>query len=239
MIKRIKLSEREIEYDLQRKKVKNINLRIKADRTITVSASFGVSKRRIEGFLREKEQFIFNALAHYEKMVRLMPMPKQFVDGEALTFFGCEKRLGVVLDRKNYVQYGDKNITLHVKDVEDLELKRKTISKWLRGQIKEKVNLLCEQVYPIFKRMGVEYPEIRFRKMDARWGSCYAKKKILTFNYALVFVPLSLVEYVVYHEFVHFLQPNHSKKYYFELSKVLPDWKERRKLLRSISIIHI
>ena len=34
MIKEIVLNGKRIEYDLQRKNVKNINLRIKADRTI-------------------------------------------------------------------------------------------------------------------------------------------------------------------------------------------------------------
>ena len=39
MIKEIVLNEKIVLYDLQRKNVKNINLRIKADRTIVVSAN--------------------------------------------------------------------------------------------------------------------------------------------------------------------------------------------------------
>ena len=55
MIRRIKLLDRVVEYDLQRKRVKNINLRIKPDKTITVSANQRVSESRIEDFLKEKE----------------------------------------------------------------------------------------------------------------------------------------------------------------------------------------
>ena len=41
MIKTINLNERKISYDLERKNVKNINLRIKANQSIYVSANFG------------------------------------------------------------------------------------------------------------------------------------------------------------------------------------------------------
>jgi len=42
---------------------------------------------------------------------------------------------------------------------------------------------------------------------------------------------------VVYHEFCHFLHPDHSKKFYACLSKFVPDWKERKKRLGEVSAI--
>ena len=38
--------------------------------------------------------------------------------------------------------------------------------------------------------------------------------------------------YVVVHEYCHFLQPNHSPAFWAEVEKLLPDWKERRALLK-------
>ena len=43
--------------------------------------------------------------------------------------------------------------------------------------------------------------------------------------------PMACIEYVVVHEFTHFLQPNHSRKFYEQLSMFLPDWQERKQLL--------
>jgi hypothetical protein len=70
--------------------------------------------------------------------------------------------------------------------------------------------------------------------MISRLGSCQPKKSILTFNYALINAPISCVEYVVVHEFVHFLVANHSRKFYEQISVFLPDWQERRELLKKI-----
>ena len=93
------------------------------------------------------------------------------------------------------------------------------------------IQSLCDAVFPKFQKYGIDYPEIRFRNMVSRWGSCQPKREILTFNYALVEAPLASVEYVVVHEFTHFLQPNHSRKFYQQLAMFMPDWEERKNIL--------
>ena len=82
MIKEIVLNGNRIEYDLQRKDVKNINLRIKADRTIFLSANSRVSQEVIEEFIESKSEYILKARAHYEELAKYAPKPKQYVDGE-------------------------------------------------------------------------------------------------------------------------------------------------------------
>jgi len=103
-------------------------------------------------------------------------------------------------------------------------------------EIREVVLAICERVYPYFAKKGIAYPKIKFRKMVSRWGSCQVLKGILTFSTNLVYVPQQCVEYVVLHEFTHFLQANHSDKFYAELAKVCPDWKMRRKELKACRI---
>ena len=105
------------------------------------------------------------------------------------------------------------------------------MDRWLQGRCRETVQVICEAVYPKFQKYGVEFPQIRFREMVSRWGSCQPKRKILTFNYALIDVPITCIEYVVTHEFVHFMHPNHSKKFYIQLAMFMPDWENRKKVL--------
>ena len=181
MRKEIMLKNRKIQYDFMRKKVKNINLRIKPDGTVHVSANSYVPEKIVENFLKLKADFIVNALEEYTKI------------SERKQYFSAEEIRALILE-------------------------------------------MCKNAYPYFGKMGVKYPTVRFRKMVSRWGSCHTVKGVLTFNTQLMYAPIECVEYVVLHEFTHFLQANHSKKFYEELSKTCPDWKERQKKLKGINI---
>ncbi|WP_295094925.1 M48 family metallopeptidase [Ruminococcus sp.] len=72
--------------------------------------------------------------------------------------------------------------------------------------------------------------------MTSRWGSCLPSKCIITLNKSLIEAPKCCIEYVVYHEFCHFIHPNHSKQFYSLLQIMLPDWKERKSLLEKYFI---
>ena len=56
----------------------------------------------------------------------------------------------------------------------------------------------------------------------------------LTLNTDLLAIPRSLAEYVVVHELVHLLAPNHGKVFKSFLAAYLPDWRERDCALRDI-----
>ena len=231
MIKEIVLNGKRIEYDLQRKDVKNINLRIKADRTISVSANARVPERVIEDFIESKSEYILKALAHYEELAKYAPKPKQYLDGESFRILGHDRRLKIIEGNKNKVEYDESYIMLTVKDSTDFTLKKKLIDRWLMSICKDTIQSLCDAIYPKFQKYEVAYPTIRYRNMVSRWGSCQPKRGILTFNYALVEAPISCIEYVVVHEFTHFLHPNHSKKFYQQLAMFMPDWEVRKKIL--------
>jgi predicted metal-dependent hydrolase len=141
----------------------------------------------------------------------------------------------VVQGKKNAIENDKAFITLMVKDPTDFDQKNKTMDKWLSQTCKDTLLSVCDAVYPKFSKYGIDFPQIRFRDMISRWGSCQPKRRILTFNYSLVEAPLSCIEYVVVHEFTHFLQPNHSANFYKQLSMFMPDWKERKKVLEKNS----
>ena len=235
MTKEIVLNGKRIEYDLQRKDVKNINLRIKADRTVFLSANHRVSEQIIEEFMKSKAEYILKALAHYEERARYAPKPKQYVDGETFRILGHNRRLRIVEGKRNRVECDESYITLTVKDLNDVALKKRVVDRWIVSICKDAIQSLCDAVYPKFQKYGVAYPTIRYRNMVSRWGSCQPKRCVLTFNYALVEAPVSCIEYVGVHEFTHFLQPNHSKKFYRQLAMFMPDWEDRKKVLEKDS----
>ena len=54
-------------------------------------------------------------------------------------------------------------------------------------------------------------------------------KHKITFNSLLLEKPLESIEYVVVHEFAHFIHPDHSKAFYAFVGQILPDWKAQGK----------
>lgn len=70
---------------------------------------------------------------------------------------------------------------------------------------------------------------VGFRKNRTRWGSCSGKNR-LNFNTHLAKMHPDFIEYVVVHELAHIRHKNHSKYFWAEVEKFLPDYKERQKL---------
>ena len=79
--------------------------------------------------------------------------------------------------------------------------------------------------------MGLKYGRITITGAKTRFGSCSSKGNI-SFSYRLMLYPESAIDYVVVHELSHLKEMNHSKDFYKIVESVLPDYKERRKLLK-------
>ena len=82
-------------------------------------------------------------------------------------------------------------------------------------------------------RIGVKVREIHLRQMQRKWASISMKGR-LTLNTDLLNLPEALTEYVIVHELVHLLVPNHGKLFKSFMSAYLPDWEERQDRLRSL-----
>lgn len=185
MQKIVLLGGRELPYELEYKSVKHINLRIRPDGTIHVSANRRHSMKSIEAVFTANADMILRSLDRAAEL------------------------------RKNAASITELSRT---KEGRACEL---AVSGALR------------RFYPFFaSACGGSMPEIRYRRMKSRWGSCTPSKKLLTFNTRLAYVPERCVEYVVVHEFCHFLVPNHSARFYQCMASVLPDWHARRDEIR-------
>ena len=92
-------------------------------------------------------------------------------------------------------------------------------------------NLLPGLVNRYAVQMDVQPAGITITGARTRFGSCSPKNR-LSFSFRLMDYPMEAIEYVVVHELAHILHKNHSAAFYAEIEKILPDWRERNKLLK-------
>ena len=96
---------------------------------------------------------------------------------------------------------------------------------------KEAKKYLSEKCVYYASIMGLSYNHITITSAKTRFGSCSSSKNI-SFSYRLMLYPEPAREYVVVHELAHLKEMNHSKRFYAIIEKYLPDYKERKKLLK-------
>lgn len=79
-------------------------------------------------------------------------------------------------------------------------------------------------------RIGVRVTRIQVRELRAKWASMSTAGN-LTLSRELLALPRDLGEYVIVHELVHLLAPNHGKVFKSFMLAYLPDWEERESRL--------
>lgn len=164
-------------YQLTRRRVKNLNLRVRSDGTVAVSIPMRASLRQADAFVTAHAEWIQQAVLRQQRRAA-RPLPD-------------------------------------------------------RAAALEHFTALSRAVFPSFaEALGGQMPVIKVRAMTSRWGVCVPAKGQITFALALWNKPAAAQEYVVVHEFCHFLVPNHSPAFWAQVEQRMPDWKARRALLR-------
>lgn len=79
---------------------------------------------------------------------------------------------------------------------------------------------------------GFRMGQVRFRKQEARWGSCSGRTRNIQISNRLRGGPHELLEYVLIHEIAHLGELNHSPRFWALVERACPDWREKRRLLR-------
>ena len=89
-----------------------------------------------------------------------------------------------------------------------------------------------QRVEHFSRLMGVNYGRITIRNQKTRWGSCSSKGN-LNFNCLLMLTPPEVIDYVVVHELCHRKEMNHSRAFWSEVEKVIPNYKESVQWLKN------
>lgn len=108
----------------------------------------------------------------------------------------------------------------------------------VRSGLKRFYKSEAERVFPPLvtrhaETLGRRTPKVEIRDQKRRWGSCDAKG-VIRLSWRLAAAPPDLIDYVCAHEVAHLVEMNHSPAFWSEVERLLPDWKARRKRMKSV-----
>ncbi len=194
-----------------RKDVKRASIAINHHGEIVLTSSSPYTKQEVVSFL-QKNATILDKLLNKVSFISLK-------DHEIMLFGTIYEGVCIPTFQTNYKIEGN---TIYYKEIHYI----------YQDALKE----IAKQ-FEAFKQVFDQHinATISFRKMKTRWGVCYIRKKKIVLTTALVHVPKDLIQYVIVHEFCHFIEANHSKNFYLEVKKYYPNYLDARKKLKQYS----
>jgi predicted metal-dependent hydrolase len=102
------------------------------------------------------------------------------------------------------------------------------LERWYRRVAKTEIAPRVEQAVA---EAGVDYERLSIRGQRTRWGSC-SSTGTLSFNWRLLLAPEDVLDYVVWHEVCHLKVPDHSKRFWREVERHFPGYREQERWLR-------
>lgn len=226
-----------IEYEIIRKKVKNINIRVKPNGDVVVSCNELVDNKKIELEMLKRVQWLLDSIEKYKmNIIEFAESNLKLVDGESFLLFGKVLRIMNVPSDSFSVSFD--NNYLYINRIDQRGIKQKFVN-WYYEYILKQFEIMLQQAFEKFRKYDIEKPVLMIKKMKTRWGTCNIDKKIITLNVQLAKVDPFLSEYVICHELTHLRYRNHSRDFYSFLTSMVPDWKQREKILNNIFINEI
>lgn len=215
----------EIPVSVVRKRVKNLNLRVRADGTVTLSIPQHLPLARAREFLDRKGGWIAERV---RRNIERRPSPDlagELPDriplwGKLVPRDSVQANSGqAASDRDASGQGAPGQTTIDQAALDELY----------------RTEVLCalpDVVERMEARIGVHATHWSVRVMKTRWGSCTPKTGAIRINARLAAYPPECLEFVVAHELVHLLEPSHNARFHALLDEFCPDNRHPAKLLR-------
>lgn len=215
-------------YEIQRKKVKNINIHVKHDLTIYISAPYNLDKYYIEQFLISKKNWIEKSLEKF-KNYRKKYEEETLENDTFISYLGKKYKLylnsdsGKIYMKNDIIYMGAINL--------DYNEKKKILDLWYYERAKTIFTEIINK-YLLITEENIE--KLKINKIKGKWGYCIPKKRIICLNTDLIRRSTFEIEYVIVHELVHLKVPNHSKLFYDNVKKIMPNYKLAEDMLKKI-----
>lgn len=207
---------------LLRSRRRSIGLEVTQEAELIIRAPHRVPLNEIEKIVFKKRNWIINKQNFFRQCKSDYP-EKRFIEGENFYYLGKAYRLKLVdeggIRLSEYLEF-PRNLLLNAKV---------NLVQWYKICAYERIK---ERADYYAKIIGKPYSDIKISNAKKRFGSCSFKGS-LNFNWRMIMAPLEIIDYVVVHELTHLEERNHSFRFWNKVGKIMPDYKEKRFLLKN------
>ena len=196
---------------ITRKNNKNMYLRVKAD-GIHISCNYFVTKSMILNFITDNEDSIIDSDNRIQKKEKKK---------EEFYYLGNKYDV-ILLNTVPKIEFVDDRVFV----------KNKTyLNTFLKNEAERIFNDRVRVCYNLFEE-DIPYPKVVIGKMTRKWGYCNKRQKLVKLNFELIKYSVDEIDYVIIHELCHFLEFNHSPRFWKFVRKYKPNYKENQKVLK-------
>lgn len=196
---------------ITRKNNKNMYLRVKKD-GIYITCNYLTPKSLIKSFIEN----------NYSSIVKMNDHIKKKAEKEESFYYLGNKYDVIVLNTVSKIEFVNDKVFV----------KNKTyLNTFLKNECTRIFNERLKICYNLFEE-NVPYPNLNIGKMRRKWGYCNKRGNIVKLNSDLIKYSINEIDYVIIHELSHFLEFNHSKKFWSYVKKYKPDYKLAQKVLK-------
>ena len=204
----------------ERKRVKNLNLRVHPDGSVTLSLPWRTSAAYAQGFLNRREGWIRTRVERRGDMAGAPLIPLTGPEAGTLPLWGqlvdAAGALGIDGGPEALPDLGADEVSARIDALYKSEVARELPAVAERAE----------------HRMGVAATRWQVRKMSSRWGSCTPKTAEIRINANLAAYPPACLGFVVAHELTHLMEPSHNKRFHMLLDVWCPGNRQAAAILR-------
>ena len=218
MKRNIILNHEEYSYDLTFKRMKSIIVKIRSGQLV-VSAPYHTSIEVIENMIYRNQDKLVKTIKNYH--------PQLSLEEGYVYIFGKKYELVIRDIGEKICRIHEQQLYVYSSDVKG------AFERYAKEELYRYLNKKIKDLLPLFDK---DHVTIEIKKYKARWGCCYYKINKVSFNLALIYLRKELIDYVIMHELTHFIEANHSKRFYHELEMRMPDYLTRQNVLKETQI---
>ena len=214
-----------MEYTVTKKKIKNFIIRIYPDLRIAVSVPLYATNKDIENFIQSKKEWIEITL----EKIKVAKENKNTLKESSIKILGKEIDKKIMESELERIRLTDTSIYIYSKEIDNTQIDKKLL-EWKVEKLKA---ILDEYLNKYTKLLNINIDYYQIKKLSSAWGIYHKKENYISFNSDLIEKDIECIEYVVLHELCHIFYMNHQKDFWALVEKYMPDYKVRRKKLKT------